>query len=242
MRGASFVQLPNHPNDSTMKMEKYHVICPGRGMVYAKDEMNYLMEESKCFSRGHLGSSPVSSSLRSSSVRRLIVSRQMSIICLSCVLTSLGMRTTDILHYDTGCDTAYAARHLAEAPPAIDHNLLLCRTKIDVNDIKVCFSIEPVYHGHGNNFTYVFVHQMFDDENFLSLPLLKHELAKNLTPRNFGFRDDDVPPITADMLEIRDVVLVNFPAIDSNEELYNAIAELLDQARNGKTPCLVVKL
>jgi hypothetical protein len=37
-----------------MKMEKYHVIFPGRAMAYAKDEIKYLMEESKCFSGGHL--------------------------------------------------------------------------------------------------------------------------------------------------------------------------------------------
>jgi hypothetical protein len=54
MSGDSAVQCPNHPNNSTVKMEKYHVIYPGRGVVYAKDEINYLMEESKCFSGGHL--------------------------------------------------------------------------------------------------------------------------------------------------------------------------------------------
>jgi hypothetical protein len=83
---------------------------------------------------------------------------------------------------------------------------------------------------------------MFDDNDLLSLPLLKHELAKNLTPCNFGFRKNDARPITADMLETRDMVLVNFPAIESSEELHHAMAELLDQVKEGRTPCISFQL
>jgi hypothetical protein len=157
------------------------------------------------------------------------------------------MRMAEMLHYDTRCVASNAARHLLVKQPAVGVKFLNLRTHIEMDDVRVAFEIQPTLalrpYGRGYFETHLFGKQMFDPDTARpSLATTKHELLKDLTPAKFGFRDDNIPALTADMLYTHYEKNVELRKIDTDDHLEQILIDLWDGVKEGKDTYLFLGL